>query len=335
MKTPSIILDHVSKSYDLDRAPTVKSRVGWFHRTRDDRFSALTDISFSVKKGETVGLFGPNGSGKTTLLKVIAGITKPDSGVVRTDGSIASVLELGTGFHPELTGRDNYYLYGTLLGIAHPTLDAHYNAIVSFSELSSFMGVPVKKYSTGMRARLALSIALHAPTDILLIDEALMVGDGDFRQRFERTFRNIQKNRAVVFASHDLGLLQHLSTMIYFLDRGKITNKETEIGLFYIQSLPMGNTVSSEATSDSMYPLIRKGDKVAITKVPFQRVRAGDVIAFALPNMPQIIIHRVALVESKGSKRSCIMRGDASMNFDTWRVTEKNFLGIIKLPRLH
>ncbi|WP_374755427.1 ABC transporter ATP-binding protein [Pseudomonas putida] len=186
-------------------------------------FWALNDVSFEIKKGETVGIIGRNGSGKSTLLQMICGTVTPTSGEVRTSGRLAALLELGAGFNGEFTGRENVMLNASILGFPREEMMARMEQILEFSELGDFLDQPVKTYSSGMYARLAFSIAIHVDPDILVVDEALAVGDARFVAKCMRRIKDIQKNGAtILFVSHDVGSVRTLCDRAIWLDKGRL-----------------------------------------------------------------------------------------------------------------
>jgi ABC-type polysaccharide/polyol phosphate transport system ATPase subunit len=190
---------------------------------KQEDFWALKDISFKIKRGESVGIIGVNGSGKSTILKLIAGVLSPTSGAVLIEGRIGPLIELGAGFHPELSGRDNIYLNGTILGLSKKEIDEKFDEIVKFAELADFIDTPVKHYSSGMYMRLGFSIAVASNPEILLIDEILAVGDIGFQQKCLNKIREFQKlGVTVVIISHSMELVADLVTRIYLIDGGKI-----------------------------------------------------------------------------------------------------------------
>lgn len=210
----AIKVDHVSKDFRLphEKTQSIKSAVvGMFKRKNKGTVTqhALRDVSFEVKKGEFFGIVGRNGSGKSTLLKMLAGIYQPTQGSVTTNGKLVPFIELGVGFNPELTGRENVYLNGALLGFSKKQIDEQYDDIVQFAELEDFMDQKLKNYSSGMQVRLAFSVATTAKADILLIDEVLAVGDADFQRKCFDFFKMIKKQgTTVVFVSHDMGAVK-------------------------------------------------------------------------------------------------------------------------------
>jgi ABC-2 type transport system ATP-binding protein len=187
-----------------------------------ESFTALDDISFNIKKGEFISIIGRNGSGKSTLLKILAGIYTPDSGNVEINGGISPFLELGVGFNPELSGKDNIYLNGSILGLPLKEISRKFDEIVAFSELERFINLKVKNYSSGMYVRLAFSVAIHANKDILLMDEVLAVGDADFQAKcFNAFYRIMEEGKTIVFVSHDLNVVRKYSNRVILLQNGK------------------------------------------------------------------------------------------------------------------
>jgi ABC-type polysaccharide/polyol phosphate transport system ATPase subunit len=186
-------------------------------------FWALRDISFTVEKGETLGLVGPNGCGKSTLLQIVSGILQPTTGRIVTRGRIAALLELGAGFNPEFSGRENVYLNGEIMGLTRAEIDKAMPSIEGFAEIGEFMERPVKEYSSGMYVRLAFSTAIHVDPEILIVDEALAVGDAVFANRCVRKFQELRERKiTVLFVSHDLGLVKQLSDRAILLLHGRI-----------------------------------------------------------------------------------------------------------------
>ena len=192
-------------------------------RTRTDDFWALRDVSFEVETGETLALIGHNGSGKSTLLKVIAGILRPTQGLVRQRGRLAALLELGAGFHQELTGRENVYLNASFLGLSRRDTDRVYDEIVRFAELGEFMEMQVKFYSSGMLVRLGFAVAVHVDPEVLLIDEVLAVGDEAFQSRCLDRVRTFQREgRTIVLVTHALDQVRQLCDRAVMLDHGVV-----------------------------------------------------------------------------------------------------------------
>jgi lipopolysaccharide transport system ATP-binding protein len=191
--------------------------------TRDDVIWALREVSFEVKRGEALGIVGRNGAGKSTLLKVLARITHPTTGSVRLRGRLASLLEVGTGFHPDLTGRENIFLNGTMLGMTRREIEGRFDEMVEFADLGTFIDTPVKRYSTGMHLRLGFAVAAHLEPDILLADEVLAVGDAEFQRRCLGKMREVAGGgRTVLFVSHNLGAVSSLCSRAIWLELGRL-----------------------------------------------------------------------------------------------------------------
>ncbi len=196
------------------------------HQVTYDEFWALQDVSFSVDKGDALGLIGLNGSGKSTMLKVIAGVLKPTKGNVVVNGTVAPLIELGAGFDADLTARENVFLNGSILGHSRHEMEQHYDDIVDFSELGEFMNVPVKNFSSGMVSRLAFAIATIGTPDILIVDEALSVGDFRFQEKCEQRIQKmIDQGTTILFVSHSIAQVEKLCNKIVWLEHGKIRRK--------------------------------------------------------------------------------------------------------------
>lgn len=217
----AIRAEELSKVYRLYGRPIDRFLELFTRHPRHTVFPALQEVSFDVRRGETIGLIGHNGAGKSTLLKLLCGVTAPSSGSLDATGQIASILELGTGFHPEFTGRDNAALNAAILGLSAAEVRRALPAILDFSELGGFLDQPVKTYSSGMYMRLAFSVAVNVEPDILVIDEALAVGDGYFQKKCIDKIREFQrKGRTIVFCSHALYYISNLCERTIWLDHG-------------------------------------------------------------------------------------------------------------------
>lgn len=188
-----------------------------------EEFWALKDVSFKIEQGDRVGIIGRNGAGKSTLLKILSRITEPTSGEIKIKGRVASLLEVGTGFHPELTGRENIFLNGAILGMSRVEIKKHFDAIVDFAEVETFLDTPVKRYSSGMYVRLAFAVAAHLEPEILVVDEVLAVGDAEFQKKCLGKMEDVSKNdgRTVLFVSHQLGMIKTLCTKGMVLFKGE------------------------------------------------------------------------------------------------------------------
>ena len=218
-------VQNVSKVYRLYRKPADRllELLPFSNHSAPSEFWALRDVSLNVERGEVLGVIGPNGSGKSTLLQIVSGILEPTRGRVVAQGRIAALLELGAGFNPEFTGRENVYLNGEILGIARRDMEHVFPAIERFAEIGAFMDRPVKEYSTGMYVRLAFSTAIHVDPEILIVDEALAVGDAIFANRCIKKFVELKERKVtVLFVSHDLGLVKRLSDRAALMIDGRV-----------------------------------------------------------------------------------------------------------------
>ena len=227
MSKTAIEVDNVSMKFNLSREK-VDSLKDYIFKTikreiQYNEFWALKNVSFSVEKGDRVGILGLNGAGKSTLLKVISGVFKPTEGHVDKHGKMVPLLELGAGFDPQYTGKENIYLYGAMLGYTKKFIDSKYDEIVEFSELQKFMDVPVKNYSSGMKSRLGFSIATVVEPKILILDEVLSVGDAKFRKKSEKKIMSMfDSGVTVLFVSHSLEQVQRLCNKAMILEKGKL-----------------------------------------------------------------------------------------------------------------
>ena len=216
----------VSKRFVIRKDKSLKERLVNFGRSKKfkEDFWALKDVDLEITAGTTIGLVGANGSGKSTLLKAIGGIIQPTSGFVERRGRLAALLELGAGFHPDLTGRDNVYLNASILGLSRKQVDQYFDSIVEFSEIGDFIDTQVKFYSSGMYVRLAFAIAVHVDPDILLVDEVLAVGDEPFQKKCMDKIREFQKEgRTIVLVSHSAQQIKDLCDRVVVLSHGDVT----------------------------------------------------------------------------------------------------------------
>ena len=239
---PAICLHHLGKHYRVPKArhshnyrtlresmmnvatSTIrKARGGVMSMESDEDFWALKDISLEIRAGEIVGIIGRNGAGKSTLLKILSRITKPTTGHAEIHGRVGSLLEVGTGFHPELTGRENIYLNGSILGMKRREILRRFDEIVAFSEIENFLDMPVKRYSSGMYVRLAFAVAAHLEPETLLVDEVLAVGDAAFQKKCVQKMQDVTKEgRTIVFVSHNMGSVGSLCEKAFWLERRTI-----------------------------------------------------------------------------------------------------------------
>lgn len=246
MSDTVIKVDNLSKQYHLGTISSgtlYRDIQSWWARTRgredpntrfgawdesqiegEQSFWALRDVSFEIEQGDIVGVIGRNGAGKSTLLKILSRVTGPTSGSAKIKGRVASLLEVGTGFHPELTGRENVYLNGTILGMRKAEIDRKFDEIVAFAEIEKFIDTPVKRYSSGMYVRLAFAVAAHLDPEILIVDEVLAVGDADFQKKCLGKMQDVGKEgRTVLFVSHNMVAIEQMCKKAILLDKGKLS----------------------------------------------------------------------------------------------------------------
>ena len=229
-----------------------------------ERFWALQDINFEVKQGEVLGIIGRNGAGKSTLLKILSRVTTPTTGSAKVKGRIASLLEIGTGFHPELTGRENTYLNGAILGMTKAEINSNFDESVDFSGLEKFINTPVKRYSSGMYVRLAFAVAAYLEPEILLVDEVLAVGDVEFQKKCLGKMGDVAKGgRTILFVSHNMGAIRNLCHRTLLIDKGKLAldaATEQVVAMYLGQNLAEGAIVSKAEIEQRMDGKIRRGN---------------------------------------------------------------------------
>jgi len=268
----------------------------------DDTIWALKDVSFEVKRGEVVGIIGRNGAGKSTLLKILSRITEPTKGRVELKGRIGSLLEVGTGFHPELTGHENVYLYGAILGMDRWEVTRKFDEIVAFAEIEKFIDTPVKRYSSGMYMRLAFAVAAHMETEILLVDEVLAVGDAAFQKKCLGKMGDVSKEgRTVLFVSHNMAAVQSLCRQAIWLNDGRIVGQgeSSQIISNYLQS-----------SLSSLTEQIWKDMSTA-------------------PGNQNVRIHRAEIRPDKGSKSDPItIRSPFVIEFEYWNLKPSSYLNL-------
>lgn len=261
------------------------------HQRNDQEFWALKDISFDVRSGEVLGFIGANGAGKSTLLKILSKIVYPTSGRVRLNGRVASLLEVGTGFHSELTGRENIYLNGSILGMKKQEIDTKFDAIVDFSGVAQFVDTPLKHYSSGMALRLGFAVAAHLDTEILLVDEVLAVGDLEFQRKCLKSMEELHNSgRTVIFVSHNLRAVERLCSRVLWISKGEIKadGRAADIVASYVAAFAE-RTVTASSDFDQVTER-GGGGEVRFTgleildaqRQPKENVQSGDALVFRL-----------------------------------------------------
>ena len=239
--------------------PDPMAKIGQEHHARlvGQEFTALDDVSFEVKQGEVLGIIGRNGAGKSTLLKILSRVTAPSSGEVRVKGRIASLLEVGTGFHPELTGRDNIFLNGAILGMAKTEIKGKFDEIVEFSGVEDFIDTPVKRYSSGMYVRLAFAVAAHLEPEILIVDEVLAVGDGEFQKKCLGKMKDVAGHgRTILFVSHNMEAVKQLCDKVILMYQGKVTYEGEKLDAVQEYQKELSHTSTPAVTGTSEITLV-------------------------------------------------------------------------------
>jgi ABC-2 type transport system ATP-binding protein len=239
MSRSSIVVENVSKDFTMQYHRTLKQMaVATIRRLPlKETFRAVNDVSFTVEQGESIGLMGLNGSGKSTLLKLINGVMRPDAGTIRTRGRIAGLIATGAGFHPQLSGRDNLYLNGAILGMGEAEINRKFDEIVDFADIGKFLDTPVSHYSSGMYARLGFSIAIHVDADIFLADEVLAVGDRPFKKKCMAKMQEVrQQGTTIFYVSHATASVRAMCDRVLVLESGHLNfDGDVEEGIHYLQ----------------------------------------------------------------------------------------------------
>jgi lipopolysaccharide transport system ATP-binding protein len=315
-------LDHVSKRFFLG------NRAGLLHTllrgaTRDELW-ALHDVNLRLERGESVGLIGHNGAGKTTLLKLLAGITRPTRGHVHTTGRVASLINLGAGFHPELTGRENIFLNGVILGLSRREVRDRFEQIVDFADLGPFIDTPLKRYSSGMYARLGFAVAAHVDPDVLLVDEVLSVGDVAFQDRSIRRMLSFRDaGRAILFVSHNLSAVEMMCQRVIWLDHGAICQMgpTADVVRAYLDAVDealIGSSASNPGADD--------GEPVVVQEVRVHDGAGRLSTEFDYGDPLRVTVHVLARQDVQAVQCSVTVRGDygplftaTSDTFPSWR----------------
>lgn len=331
MTKPAIEINNLSKSFVISHQKDIKktSALGELINTlkkplggggpgyTKETFWALDDVSFNVMPGEIFGVLGKNGSGKSTLLKILSRIIEPTRGSVKIHGRVASLLEVGTGFHPELTGRENIFLNGSMLGLSRREMVSKFNQIVEFSEVERFLDTPVKFYSSGMYVRLAFSVAAHLEPDVLILDEVLSVGDAAFQKKSLGKIKDVMNSGCtVLMVSHSASTIEELCTQAVWLDKGKVRRIGTTSELLdeYIE---FSEQQAQEAKNEESYE-IKTTTKGSITKFDLQKAKR-------VQGTGRIIFKELSVKNSISSKRelelTALLYNNSNRLFDNTRVS--------------
>ena len=274
-----VIANKTKKIFSFPKSLAIRNNI-----TKEE-FWALKDVSFDVQPGDRVGIIGRNGAGKSTLLKILSRITEPTSGEIKIKGRVASLLEVGTGFHPELTGRENIFLNGAILGMSRAEIRKKFDEIVAFSEIENFLDTPVKRYSSGMYVRLAFSVAAHLEPEILIVDEVLAVGDAQFQKKCLGKMEDVSNNegRTVLFVSHNMAAINSICTTGIFLKKGKI-EKCGNISQVIIQYLNVTKVVEDDGIIPNGVSLYNTGI-VWFRKIKMKSISASENIVYYLSDI--------------------------------------------------
>lgn len=271
------VIMNIVKSPIKSAKSKIKQVVG-FDQKED--FWALSDVNLEVKRGEIIGIIGPNGAGKSTLLKILSQITPPTNGEIKIRGRVGSLLEVGTGFHPELTGRENIFLNGAILGMTRKETASKFDQIVEFSGVEKFLDTPVKYYSSGMYVRLAFSVAAHMETDILIVDEVLAVGDAEFQKKCLGKMNDITKSsgRTIIFVSHNLDAIERLCTKTVLLKKGKVVKigETSDVINHYLNKESSLSSVVEYPIKDNLDGQIMKVSILGENNEPKVRIPVGE-----------------------------------------------------------
>jgi len=292
----AIIIEGVTKTYEIGvkKSDSLRNSFNKFLSKKSTKptFNALENITLQLRRGEVLGVIGKNGAGKSTLLKVLSKITKPTKGRIEINGRVASLLEVGTGFHPELTGRENIYLNGTILGMTRKEVARKLDEIIAFSNVGKFIDTPVKHYSSGMYVRLAFSVAAHLEPEILIIDEVLAVGDADFQKKSLGKMEDVANDgRTVVFVSHNLTAVNNLCTKAIVLDKGSLVfSGEPNHAIQYYYKQSKGSNSTWEVDLDTTKTLQFKKVTISNFSEANKNIITVSVVFYAHSEFPKSFV---------------------------------------------
>lgn len=351
MSVPSVRAEGLSKRF---RIPSPKAP-HWSQYVRNLRVArrtprnlvidALRDVSFEVREGEVFGIIGRNGAGKSTLLKILSRITTPSAGRAMMRGRVASLLEVGTGFHPDLTGRENVFLNGMLLGMARREVERVFDEIVDFAGVETYIDTPIKRYSSGMQLRLAFAVAAHLAADTIIVDEVLAVGDAEFQEKCARTMRaSTERGRTTLFVSHNLALVENLCSRAMLLQRGEVVTvgPATEVARHYLR----GAIDVDAACVDYAAPPGHTADRACVVRAarmrsadggtPVQGEDAVVTVDITVRRPLRYLELWLSIATAEGERVTAVNNSDYRQEWSLapgdWRISVK-FLGLRLLPR--
>ena len=315
----AIEVQHISKSFKIsfDKSKTLKDKIIFAKKDKYEIHQVLEDVSFTIKKGEAVGLIGHNGCGKSTTLKLLTRIIYPDSGEISIDGRVSSLLELGAGFHPDMTGRENIYTNASIFGLTKKEIDERLDEIIEFSELEEFIDNPVRTYSSGMYMRLAFSVAINVNADILLIDEILAVGDSNFQLKCANKMQELKKEGiTIVIVSHSMGQIEELCDRCIWLDKGKIVSDGNPQYVHKLYMEFMGQARAERSEKERQLMEEAKNLDLSITQVECKNNAGEPRVAFSIDDDINITLHYKIKSPRKVAVQFTVFRSDYMMCYE-------------------
>lgn len=322
----AIEVQHISKSFKIsyDKSKTLKDKIIFAKKDKYEIHHVLDDVSFTIEKGEAVGLIGHNGCGKSTTLKLLTRIIYPDSGEISIDGRVSSLLELGAGFHPDMTGRENIYTNASIFGLTKKEIDERLDEIIEFSELEEFIDNPVRTYSSGMYMRLAFSVAINVNADILLIDEILAVGDSNFQLKCANKMQELKKEGiTIVIVSHSMGQIEELCDRCIWLDKGKIVSDGTPQYVHKLYMEFMGQARAERSEKERQLMEEAKNLDLSITKVECKNNAGEPRVAFSIDDDINITLYYKIKSPRKVAVQFTVFRSDYMMCYERRTDAEK------------
>ena len=322
----AIEVQHISKSFKIsyDKSKTLKDKIIFAKKDKYEIHQVLDDVSFTIEKGEAVGLIGHNGCGKSTTLKLLTRIIYPDSGEISIDGRVSSLLELGAGFHPDMTGRENIYTNASIFGLTKKEIDERLDEIIEFSELEEFIDNPVRTYSSGMYTRLAFSVAIPATAEVLLIDEILAVGDSNFQLKCANKMQELKKEGiTIVIVSHSMGQIEELCDRCIWLDKGKIVSDGTPQYVHKLYMEFMGQARAERSEKERQLMEEAKNLDLSITKVECKNNAGEPRVAFSIDDDINITLYYKIKSPRKVAIQFTVFRSDYMMCYERRTDAEK------------